>query len=57
MQPGGRVVNIASIAGVLGLKNRIAYSTTKAGRDRHDPRDGLRAGRARDLRQRDRPRA
>ena len=31
MQPGGRVVNIASIAGVLGLKNRIAYSTTKAG--------------------------
>ena len=30
MQPGGRVVNIASIAGVLGLKNRIAYSTTKA---------------------------
>jgi NAD(P)-dependent dehydrogenase (short-subunit alcohol dehydrogenase family) len=31
MRPGGRVVNIASIAGVLGLKNRIAYSTTKAG--------------------------
>ena len=31
MKPGGRVVNIASIAGVLGLKNRIAYSTTKAG--------------------------
>jgi NAD(P)-dependent dehydrogenase (short-subunit alcohol dehydrogenase family) len=31
MQPGGRVQIIASIAGVLGLKNRIAYSTTKAG--------------------------
>ena len=31
MRPGGRVVNIASIAGVLGLKNRIAYSTSKAG--------------------------
>jgi len=31
MKAGGRVVNIASIAGVLGLKNRIAYSTTKAG--------------------------
>jgi gluconate 5-dehydrogenase len=27
----GRIVNIASIAGVLGLKNRIAYSASKAG--------------------------
>ena len=25
------MLNIASIAGVLGLKNRIAYSATKAG--------------------------
>jgi NAD(P)-dependent dehydrogenase (short-subunit alcohol dehydrogenase family) len=31
MPPGGRVLIIASIAGVLGLKNRIAYSATKAG--------------------------
>jgi NAD(P)-dependent dehydrogenase (short-subunit alcohol dehydrogenase family) len=31
MQPGGRVLIIASIAGVLGLKNRIAYSVSKAG--------------------------
>jgi gluconate 5-dehydrogenase len=27
----GRIVIIASIAGVLGLKNRIAYSASKAG--------------------------
>ncbi len=27
----GRIVNIASIAGVLGLKHRIAYSASKAG--------------------------
>jgi NAD(P)-dependent dehydrogenase (short-subunit alcohol dehydrogenase family) len=31
MSPGGRVLIIASIAGVLGLKNRIAYSASKAG--------------------------
>jgi gluconate 5-dehydrogenase/2-deoxy-D-gluconate 3-dehydrogenase len=31
MRPGGRVLIIASIAGVLGLKNRIAYSASKAG--------------------------
>ena len=31
MQPGGRVVNIASIAGVLGLKNRIAYRPPRPG--------------------------
>src|SRR4051812_10952122 len=31
MEPGGRILIIASIAGVLGLKNRIAYSASKAG--------------------------
>jgi NAD(P)-dependent dehydrogenase (short-subunit alcohol dehydrogenase family) len=29
-QGGGKIVNIASISGILGLKNRIAYSTSKA---------------------------
>ena len=28
---GGRIVNIASIAGILALKNRIAYASSKAG--------------------------
>jgi gluconate 5-dehydrogenase len=27
---GGKILNIASISGILGLKNRIAYSTSKA---------------------------
>jgi NAD(P)-dependent dehydrogenase (short-subunit alcohol dehydrogenase family) len=29
-QGGGKILNIASISGILGLKNRIAYSTSKA---------------------------
>jgi gluconate 5-dehydrogenase len=28
---GGRIVNVASIAGILALKNRIAYASSKAG--------------------------
>lgn len=28
---GGRIVNVASIAGVLALENRVAYSASKAG--------------------------
>ena len=45
MQPGGRVVNIASIAGVLGLKNRIAYEHDQGRDHRHDQGDGVRARR------------
>lgn len=30
-QPGGRIVNIASIAGLRGIPGRAAYATTKAG--------------------------
>lgn len=29
-QGGGKILNISSISGILGLKNRIAYSTSKA---------------------------
>ena len=50
----GTIVNVASISGLIGMPNQVAYAMTKGGLVQLTPA-GDRAGRARDPRQRRRP--